>query len=377
MKIGIDTFGCDHGRSGLGSYLLSLVSSLPAADGVEYSLFGPEMDRYTYNSNENCEYKSVSVPDSLTAERWWHYFKVNSFARKQDYDVVLYTAGSRMLPRKFKVPGVAVVNDIVSTLTATHGEDGWFRFNVQKGLMNADCIIAASQYIKRDLEKCGIKDRRIEVIPNGIDHSMFFPDQTLTAGDVVDIKPFAIKRPYIIYASRMQSSEKKHIELIKAFSMFKEKTRLPHRLVIAGSEGPYSEEVHKAAFASSYASDIFITGYFPHENFPELYRGAEACVCPSVNEGVGLAVLEAMATGVPVACSKNGALPEVTGTHALLFDSDNVYEMAESLEKILTDQKLRKDLSDEGLDWVKRFSWEKTARATVELLQDVVSERNK
>ncbi len=372
MKIGIDTFGCDHGRSGLGSYLLSIVPCLPKIQDVEYNLFGSEMDRYTYTSNSECNFESVSVPDSLTAERWWHYLNVNSFARKKNYDVVLYVAGSRMLPKKFKVPGVAVVNDVLSSLYFSHREDSLFKYRILKSLSEASCIIASSQFIKKDLEKNGLKAKRIEVIPNGIDHSMFFPEQSITTSDFVDIKPFAIKKPYIIYASKMQNSEKRHVELIKAFTLFKEKTHLPHRLVIAGSEGSYADEVHKAAFASSSASDIFITGYFPHENFPELYRGSEACICPSVNEGVGLSVLEAMATGVPVACSKSGALPDAVGKHAIFFESDSVEDIALAIEKIVTEQKLREELISGGLEWTSRFSWDKTALSTVELLLDVV-----
>ncbi|MCH5294838.1 MAG: glycosyltransferase family 4 protein [Treponema sp.] len=371
MKVGIDTFGCDHGRSGIGSYLLSLVGGLPEDDGISFELFGPEMDRYTYTGDKPYGWKSISVPDSIVAERMWHTFKVNSFGRKQDYDVILYTAGAQMLPGRFKVPGVVVVNGIVSNqLSKT--DDMWVRAGIRRRLSKADCIIAASQFIKKDLERHGFKGCRIEVIHNGIDHSMFFPAQVVDSeSDVIDIKPFSIKKPYIIYASRMHSEEKKHLELIKAFTLFKERTGLPHRLVLAGSEGAYYDAVKKAVFASSAASDIIITGFFAQENFTKLYRNAEACVFPSVNEGVGLPVIEAMAVGIPVTCSRAGALGEIAGEHALFFDSDNIEEMSACLEKILCDQKLRKELVSGGLEWARRFSWEKTAASTVEVLRSV------
>ena len=79
MKVGIDTFGCAHGRSGLGSYLMSLVPMLPQDSDVVYDLFGPEADRYTYTGDQGFGFTGVSVPDSLSAERMWHTFKVNSF----------------------------------------------------------------------------------------------------------------------------------------------------------------------------------------------------------------------------------------------------------------------------------------------------------
>ncbi len=376
MKVGIDTFGCDNGRSGLGSYVLSLVNSLPQDKSVVYDLFGSEVDRYTYTRSKDYGFTSVNLPDSLACERLWHSFRVNSFGKRNAYDVILYTAGARILPRKFKVPGVAVVNDIVSSLFERSG-DRWLRSSIRKGLSSADCIIAASEFIKDDLERCGVSPRRVEVIYNGINHSLFYPAESVEPeGSVIDIKPFAIKKPYLIYASRVQNEGKKHVELIKAFSLFKEKTRLPHRLVIAGSEGPYIDAVRKAAVSSCAASDIFMTGYFPHENFPELYRNAEACLFPAVNEGVGLPVLESMACGLPVACSSAGALREIAGDNALYFDSDNIGEMASAIERIVSDSDLRERLARQGIQWSRKFSWEKTAAQTSALLQDVASLRH-
>ncbi|MBQ7158707.1 MAG: glycosyltransferase family 4 protein [Treponema sp.] len=371
MKVGIDTFGCDHGRSGLGSYLNSLVQFLQNDDTVQYELFGAEIDRYTYGNENDVAYKSISLPDSQTAERMWHLFSANHFAKKQKYDVVLYPAAAHMLPFFFGVPGVAIVNDLVSNLFSSK-KDTKHEIHVKHSLNKAEKIIAASHCIKRDLERLGIKSDRIVVVHNGVDHSLFYPRE-LISPNLVDIKPFAIQRPYFIYASRLSSPSKKHVELIKAFTLFKERTHLPHRLVLAGSEGAYSEEIHKAIFSSRSASDIFVTGFFPHESFPELYSGSDGCVFPSVSEGVGLPVLEAMATGVPVACSKSSALPEIAGEHALFFDSDNIEQMAAALTALATDKSLKEKLVSGGLEWSQRFSWEKTAQLIKEVLQGIVS----
>lgn len=371
MKIGIDTFGCDHGKSGLGSYLMSFINNLPAENEFDFELFGEEIDRYTYNAKRDVPFSSIGIKPTPGAIRLWHYLSANRFIKKAGYDAVVFPAGARLIPSKFKVPGIAIVNDIPGNVFKT---ENWLaQKHIKAGLSNADCIIVPSMFVKKNLERSGLKCRRIEIVHNGIDHSSFFPVDSLgIESEVADIKPFAIKKPYIIYASRMQSPEKKHIELIKAFSLFKKKTNLPHRLVIAGSDGPYSDEVHKAAFESSAASDIFITGYFPHESFPELYRNSEACVFPSVNEGAGLPILEAMATGIPVACAKAGALPEVAGNNALFFDSDNIEEFALCIEKITTDENFRKKISESALVWSKRFSWEKCVLETLEIIRSVL-----
>lgn len=369
MKIGIDTFGCDHARSGLGTYILSFMQNLLAAEDVNFELFGSELDRFTYNSGKDVPFQAVSVGDNLTAERRWHFTVCPKFVSSRSYDAVLYPAPEKVLPINFKTPGIAVVNSVLSGLV--EGKKDWIqKLQIKRGLLKVQKIIAASEFIRNDLITHGIDKNKIEVVYNGIDHKLFFP-QIDISDDIVDIKPFAIKKPYFIYGSRLSGAEKKHVELIKAFSLFKKNTGLPHRLVLAGSDGPYSSEVHKAAFESEFASDIFLTGYFPHESFPQLYAGSEALVFPSACEGVGLPVLEAMATGVPVACSNAGALPEIAGNAAIYFDSDNIVDIAIALEKLATDKKLCEELVRKGIEWSKKFSWENTIKQTVEIAKNI------
>lgn len=366
MKVGIDTFGCGHGQSGLSSYLDSLVTNLKNDGDIEYELFGSEIDRYTYGAENGFKYAAVTIPDVRRIKSLWHYFGVNFFASRHKYDAVLYTAAAHLLPLFYTIPGVAVINDVLSELYAEQVLSSK-EFRVLIGLKNASRIIAASRFIRDDLEKIGINGNKIEVIHNGIDHSQFYPREMLSS-DFVDIKPFAIKRPYFIYASRMSSQTKKHVELIRAFTKFKKRTKLPHRLVLAGSEGLYFDSVKKAAAESDFASDIFITGFFPHEHFPELYSGSEGCLFPSVNEGVGLPVLEAMATGVPVACSNAGALSEIAGNNAIFFDSDDINQMADAIESLASDKNLRTRLRSGGIERAKNFSWKKTAEKTKKVL---------
>ena len=361
MKIGIDTFGCEHGRSGIGSYLSSLSQNFQNSEENQFELFGAEIDRYTFGRDSNLGFESVLLPDSAKSEKIWHIFALNTFAKKQKYDVILFPASSYAMPLHFLVPAVAVVNEIVSEIFAT--KNFVERFRIKQSLKKVNKIIVPSFYVKKDLKRLGIKQEKITVVHNGINHSLFYPREVFTAESEM-IKPFAIRRPYFLYASKMSSPLKRHIELIKAFEIFKKKTNLPHRLVLAGSEGECAENVKKAALISSYASDIFITGYFPHESFPSLYAGSEACLFPSEIEGVGLPILEAMATGIPVACSRGGALQEISGEKAILFDSANIEEMAFAIEKIACDLDARKKMQKEGVNWAKKFNWEQTATET-------------
>ncbi|WP_294427689.1 glycosyltransferase family 1 protein [uncultured Treponema sp.] len=368
MKIGIDTFGCEHGKSGVGSYLSSISQKFQNSDEINFELFGAEIDRYTYGRDSNLAFERVLLPDDERAEKAWHIFACGFFAKKQKYNAILFPAASYAMPLFFTTPSVAVVNDIVSELFNTKSFAETCR--IKSSLKRVNKIIAPSQFVKKDLRRLGIDQNKICVVHSGINHSLFYPRELITSESEM-IKPFAIRRPYFLYASTMSSPLKRHVELIKAFEIFKKKTGLPHRLVLAGNEGACSESIKKTALESQFSSDIFLTGYFPHDSFPALYAGSEGCLFPSEIEGVGLPVLEAMATGVPVACSKAGSLQEIAGEKAILFDSTNLEEIASAIEKISTDTKLRKKMIKEGIDWSKKFSWEATALETLEVLKSV------
>ncbi|MEL3905443.1 MAG: glycosyltransferase family 1 protein [Treponema sp.] len=373
MKIGINTFGCDHGRSGIGAYILSLVHNLPKTEH-KIQLFGHELDKYTYTSGvEGIQFAGVSISDTLFAEKTWHNLFFNNFARKQKYDIALFPSGTKVLPIRLETPAVLVMQNILNDSSA--GGFGSITGLMSKFMLKpVKGIISPSRYIKTNLLNCGIAEEKIKVIHNGIDTKLFYP-RNLQKEDALMIKPFAIRRPYIMYASRIIHPEKRHIELIEAFGIFKQKTKAPHRLVIAGADGERSEQVHQAVLRSPVASDILLTGYFPHENLPLLYSAADLCVFPSSVEGVGLPVIEAMACGIPTACAQAGALPEIAGSCTSYFDQNNPEEMAAVISGLINDAAgensgRRQTLIDEGIEWVKQYSWKKTAEETLDYLEE-------
>ncbi len=378
MKIGIDVFGCEHGKAGSGSYVTSLVKNLPFDEDCTYELFGHEIDRYTFDPGDgSVSFVGIDIPDNPKAEKVWHTFKLKSFVAKQKYDAVLFPSGSPTGHLSIKVPTVVVVHDIVSNYlqrSVNKISVGLFKRNLKK----ATKVIAVSHFIRKDLIQLKIKQDKIEVLYDGVDHSIIAQKaseiliENNEQEDIAYIQPFAIQRPYITYASRLANKEKKHIELIRAFSEFKKKTGLPHRLVLSGNEEAYAKHIYKELETCEYASDILITGHFPRESFYKLYALSDACVFPSANEGVGLPVIEAMACGVPVACAKKGSLGEIAGDFALYFDPDDNDDFTSAIKTILTDEQLREKLIKEGKEWTKRFSWDKTASKTIELLKTLV-----
>ena len=379
MKLAIDTLGTDHAKSGFGAYILYFISNLPQRENydnqinnslsdISIELFGTEVDKYTYTSGREIFYQSVEVKDNLKSQREWHKHKIYKFIKKNNYDAVIYPAVTRVLPEKFKNhKGIAIANTVVSV--DLENEKASVKKSILKGLKNIQIIIAASQFIKDDLEKLGIDGSKIHIIHSGIDHKLFFP--ALDLSDLVELSPFAIKRPYFVYASTLSSPLKKHKELIKAFEIFKEETQAAHRLVLAGNDGEYAEEIHKAAFESKFATDIFLTGYFPAESISKLYGAAEACIFPSVNEGVGLPILEAMACGIPVISSAKGALKEIGGTSVIYCDTEKPEEIASQMKEITQNKKLREKVVFDGILWAGEFNWEKTVLNILKLVVNI------
>jgi glycosyltransferase involved in cell wall biosynthesis len=361
MKVGIDTFGLDHGESGLGAYLFYLMKNLSPNDDIQFELFGHESDRYTYKANFDVEYTAVDVDDSIKAQKSWHFWKANSFILSRKYDVVIFCAAIRMLPRKIKTKSIAIVNDLVS-----QSED----LVKIKRLKQVNKIIVPTKYVKDELVNFGVVAEKIVVISNGIDHSLFY-QHNLLDNDYVNIKPFAIKKPYIIYPTRISDLEKNHVQLIEAFNIFKKKTGLPHRLVLAGSQDDYAETLQDVVLSSEYASDIFMTGFFPHKELGSLYSNAEACIFPSSKEGVGLPIIETMASGIPVACANKAALPEMAGGNAVLFDPNNVEQIAQAIEKVIVDTTLRQSLIQKGMEWAATFTWQSVAVKIQQLILNI------
>lgn len=144
MKIGIDTFGCEHGRSGIGAYILSLVKNLPKSS-YEFQLFGHELDKYTYTSNTDyIDFAGIDISDTKLSEKIWHFKNLNLFIKKQKYDAVIYPAGIELLPPIFTVPSVLVIQGLLSSdlniLT---------KIGIKRTLKNTAGIISPSKFIQK------------------------------------------------------------------------------------------------------------------------------------------------------------------------------------------------------------------------------------
>ncbi|MCL2243739.1 MAG: glycosyltransferase family 4 protein [Treponema sp.] len=369
MKIGIDTFACDGGKSGVGMYLTQLLKRIPPSSQAYCELFGWAYDRFAYSEvAPDFEFIPQCSVNGRTANSLWHLYRYPEFAVKRNYDTCFFPAAHRRPPYKSPCPTIGVVHDMVAywgnARTRAH-LGALLRVILPNSLRRMDRIIAVSEWVKQELvEGAHVKENRIEVIPNGIDHSTFYPRQR-NEESVLLIQPFSFRRPYVLCVSRIDHPIKNHIRLIKAFGIFKEMTKFPHRLVLAGGDSNNADKVKKAAEASPWRADIFFTGHFPNKSLPELYAGADFVVVPSMYEGFGMGVLEAMACGVPALCARAASLPETADHAALYFDPLNIEDMADRMVTISTNREMYNECRRLGLERAKVYSWDSCVERTL------------
>jgi len=247
----------------------------------------------------------------------------------------------------------------------------WHKITKPKKIFyEADKIIAVSENTKNDLiDLYGIDTNKIKVIYSGI-NSDFFKVLDQNVLRVIKEK-YKIIKPYIFTLSNLEP--RKNIEsLILASEYLKRKYKIDYQFIIAGGEAwTQNKKIYDLAKKSYISNEIKFLGYIPAEDKMALYQAASIFIYPSFYEGFGFPPLEAMASGVPVICSDSSSLPEIVSNTALLFDPYDINQLAETIHQVLTDDNLKRNLIEKGKEQVKSFSWEKTARETLELFKEV------
>lgn len=371
VRVGILTFACDAGRSGIGQYLIHLLREFPKiAPNVEFEIIGLEGELDVFLPQ-----KHDYVTHALSA-RWktpilnilWQNIVLPWFCRRRGYDALFLPAANRRLPVWLPCPSVGTVHDF-SSIHIAGKYDPLRDFYIKRVLpflvRRLTRVISVSECTKEDIVRYAhVPPDRIAVIPHGVDHDTYCPRDKAGAQGKVCPK-YGIRAPYILYISRIEHPGKNHVRLIRAFSQLKKDTDLPHQLVLAGSDWTRADEVHKEAENSGLGENIRFAGFVDGSDLPDLYCGADLFVFPSLFEGFGMPILEAMACGVPVACSNVSSLPEVAGEAAAFFDPCDEWAIASSMFELLARQSLSDTLAESGLRLAHRYTWITSAKNTL------------
>jgi len=380
MKLGICTFGGDGGKSGISRYIVSLLQqfeSLASDMTIDVMVYKSELDVFLPAGSKKL--RPIEFPDSLkppVRNIFWHQASLPGLCRREGYDVMFLPAANRRSALRLPCPMVGTVHDF-SSIHVAGKYDPSRMFYIRQVLpfliRRLDHVLTVSESSRRDIiSYARVPAERVTVTPLAADHGVYFPGDVEAARRAVGEK-YKIRAPYVLYTSRLEHPGKNHVRLIQAFDQLKTRENLPHQLVLAGSDWSGSEEVHKAASAARHSADICFPGFVAGGDLPALYRGAEAFIFPSLFEGFGLPILEAMACGTATACSNLSSMPEVAGDAAPTFDPYDVDAIASVLGKLLTDDAWRAKCRQGGIERALQFNWKRTAEATLSALRSAAS----
>lgn len=227
----------------------------------------------------------------------------------------------------------------------------FWRFLLWASAHRSQKLIAVSEATRADLlHYYGIGKEKVSVIHHGVDTSFFSLDRSHT-------------EPYLLCVSTLHPH--KNLErLIRAFA----RKKRPERLVLAGVRGFRAAAIEALILSLDMKDRVEITGWLKREELLRLYARTQAFVYPSTFEGFGMPVLEALAAGVPVACSNIPPIQEVAGDAALFFDPLDEEAMAVAIDQILNDRPLREGLAKAGPERARPFTWRRTAEQTLQVL---------
>ena len=246
----------------------------------------------------------------------------------------------------------------------------FLRFMAPRSLRHATCVLAISDYTARNLvEGIGVDSRRVVVTHLAAEKRF---SEKLSMAEIATCRErLGLCRPYVLYVGYIEP-RKNLTRLVRAFSQLVKREGIVHELVIVGYRYWGYDELDLALSDLEYADRVRFLDHVDDAIVPALYQGASAFALPSLFEGFGIPLVEAMASGTPVVTSNVTSLPEVVGDAGVLVNPHSVDSIADGLGVVLLDGQLRHDLIEKGYRRAGRFSWKRTAQQTLSAYQRVL-----
>ena len=367
MLIGIDASrAATQERTGTENYSLQLIRHLLALEsGHRYRLYfnrPPTVELFPMAAD--LELRVMPFP------RLWTHLRLSWEMARQPPDVLFVPA--HVLPLVHPRSSVVTVHDLgYRHYPGAHPllDRLYLNLSTRYNARAARRVIAVSQATQDDLvQHYGLEPDKITVVYSGWDERMQPVEDEATIEGVK--ARYHIRGEYVLYVGTLQP-RKNLGRLLEAVALLRKRAQRGEApgLVIAGRKGWLYDQIFQQVERLGLESEVLFPGYVPQEDLPALLSGARLFVFPSLYEGFGLPVLEAMACGTPVVCSNVSSLPEVAGDAALLVDPLDVKDMAEAMNRLLQDEGLRTELVERGYRQVRQFSWDRCARETLAVLE--------
>jgi len=362
MKIGIIADSIDTQYAGIHFYTKHLLEAL-AKLNTEHEFYIVKHS----SVDEGIPFYQKIIPPTLKQIRLdplRTFVKIPRYYNSIGVDAVIEPAHFGPFHLKNDIKRITVIHDLTPILLPDFHP--WYssflqKLTLKKILANADLIVANSDNTKKDISAIFPSvSEKIKRIYLGRDERIAFTNET------VPLSKYGITQPYILFVGTLEP-RKNLIELLEAYKYIREKgTEI--KLVLVGKDGWHNNNFKNSLQVHPYKKDIICTGYTPREDLPVLYSNAEVFVYPSLYEGFGFPVVEALACKCPVIISNNSSLPEVGGNAALSYDLGKPAMLAEKLLEILNSSEKQQELRNNALSQAEKFSWEQYAK---ELLNSI------
>ena len=380
MRIAIDYSAAVNQRAGIGRLVRNQVRALAELDQEnDYRLVYARPNRGSepqFPLARNFVRHEVGL-----RERWltimWHRAKVPLPADWLSGPVDVYHSPDFVLPPLRHARGILTVHDLAFLMRPECADEhlrSYLEEVVPRSVRRADFIIADSENTRNDLVVLlGVNPASVAVVPGGVEERFTRVTDPGMLGRAR--RKLGVGDSPFILAIGVIEPRKNLNRLMDAFEYLKQRDAVPEdlKLVLAGGKGWLFDGIYEHHAASPVRDDILLPGFVPDELLPAIYSAADVLAFPSLYEGFGLPVLEAMACGTPVVASRASCLPEVAEGAALLIDPTNVDGLAVSLELALADQTLRAQLADQGLERAGHYTWQGAAERLLDVYRHVAS----
>lgn len=368
MKILFISCAYDGGKSGISVYMDEVLSRL--VEDHHVTVIATARDYSFLPKNKNISYHVLPTFCNWAVFNMLYVFFLNFFFSLKTYDLILFPAANRRMMFFRKGYTIGVVHDL-SQYHVTAKYDCFRMFYIKHLLPLAvrklDRVIAVSQSTANDLiQFWRIPESKITVNYNGYNMETYQRTYAIAQTERVR-ETYQLNNPFILYISRIEHPGKNHLRLIEAYEKLPENLRTKYDLILAGSPWSGSAEVLKYAKKSKMSAKIRFIGYVPTEDLASFYHLASLYIFPSLFEGFGLSIAEALACGCVTACSKNSSLGEIAGDSALLFDPFHVEHIRNAMIQGLANQRVRYDLSQKGFKRIELFNWDKHVKKIIHL----------
>jgi len=366
MLIGIDASRAFvKQRAGTENYSYYLIRELAKLDKKnQYRLYLKRSQEIDFELPANFWKKTIPWP------RLWTQAGLALECLFNQPDLLFIPAHTLPVIRRSSLPTVVTIHGLEYRYLP-----GYYRFpqklyltrSTEYAVSQATHLIAVSKWTKKELVRnLGANPAKISVVYEGIDQKRFKMQKSKLKINRV-LKKYRIRKPYILFVGVIQP-RKNLVRLIKAFASLDANLQF----IIAGKLGWMYDKILSAPERFGVKKEVRFLGFVPDKDLPSLYSGALVFCLPSLVEGFGLPVLEAMACGTPVLAARAGALPELVGEAGLLVNPKKTQEIADALRLLVENPELREGLREKGYRQVKKFSWENTAKETIKIFANIV-----